>query len=364
MPELNIDRTTTPLIVTDDKGEPLQTEGVNEAGETWITYPEFTKWFAYYRSKEKSYSKVRMALNAYASWVLGQGWTADKLKTLQLKNIRGWGEDTLLSILWNMLVVKKFNGDSFAESIRNPEDARLLNLKPLDPSTMTTFLNPQGIIIRYEQTAKTGNTDTRPRTLKPHQVLHLVNDRVADHFRGVSVIEAVEWNLQAQEEAKRAHRKMVKRNGIVRVIEVDTEDTTKIANFKIQWKAAIDAGDVLILPKDVAEAKDWHGQLDTAGVVQWLNYLDDEFFMIIGIPKIIMGGSGEIEGDAKVSYLAFEQVYKREVNELIDDLWNQLALKIKFNSPASLKSTLADNEEKNTSQLGFQPNDTTAGVGA
>ena len=66
------------------------------------------------------------------------------------------------------------------------------------------------------------------------------------------------------------------------------------------WKAAIDAGDVLILPKDVAEAKDWHGQLDTQGVLSWLNYLEDEMFMMIGMPKVILGGSSETEGDKKM----------------------------------------------------------------
>ena len=358
MPELNIDRTTTPLTVTDFKVDPLQTEGVNEAGETWISYPEFTKWYGNWRK----IAKVRMAINAYATWITGQGWAANNRDTAILKRITGWGEDTFLSFMWNMLVIKKVNGDAFAEIIRNPETKTLLNLKPLDPATMTTFLNPQGIIIRYEQRAKTGK-ETAVRKFEPQEILHLVNDRVADSARGVSVIEAVEWNLEAQEEAKRSHRKMVKRNGIVRVIEVDTQDKTKIANFKVQWKDAIDKGDVLILPKDVAEAKDWHGQLDTQGVISWLNYLDDEFFMIIGIPRIIMGFSGEIEGDAKMSYTAFQQVYKREANELMDDIQNQLSIKITLNSPVSIANTIADNEIKNASQTGFQPNDTTAGVG-
>ena len=359
MPELNIDATTTPTVVTDYTTPALQTEGVNEAGETWIDYPEFTKWYGNYRK----IAKIKMAINAYATWVVGQGWSADSTIVTELEDIRGWGEDTLLSILWNMLVIKKVNGDAFAEVMRDPDTGTLLNLKPLDPSTMRTVLDKQGIILRYEQRAKTGDSKA-VKKFKPNEIFHIVNDRVADQARGTSVIEAVEWNVEASEEAKRAHRKMVKRNGIVRVIEVDTDDTTKINAFKTQWKEAIDKGDVLILPKDVAEAKDWHGQLDTQGVVQWLNFLDDEFFMIIGIPKIIMGGSGEIEGDSKVSYLAFEQVYKREASELIDDLWNQLAIKITLNSPASLKKELVDNEAANTSQVGFQPNDTEAGVGA
>ena len=95
----------------------------------------------------------------------------------------------------------------------------------------------------------------------------------------------------------------------------------------------------------------------------WLNYLDDEHAQLIGIPKIITGASGDIEGDSKISYLTFEQVYLRETNELKTDLWNQLAIRVEFGKPASLKQELASNEEANTSQTGFQPNDTTAGVG-
>jgi len=195
-------------------------------------------------------------------------------------------------------------------------------------------------------------------------MFHLINDRVADNIIGDSVIEALTWNLDAQEEARRTHRKMVKNNGVVRVIEIDTDNTTKINAFKVQWKAAIENGDVLLLPKGVAEAKDFHGQLDTNGVLAWINYLDNDFYMIMGVPKVILGGSGEIEGDSKVSYLAFEQVYKREIKELQDDIFNQLARQVDFNLPVSLKSELGQNEGKNTSQVGFQANDTTAGVGA
>ena len=84
---------------------------------------------------------------------------------------------------------------------------------------------------------------------------------------------------------------------------------------------------------------------------------------MIGLPKVILGGSSENEGDKKMSYLAFEQVYKREINELKADLWNQLAIRVEFDTPASLQKQLADNELKNTSQVGLQPNDTQAGVG-
>ena len=351
----DIGATTTPTKVNDYVIPSEDTDGVQD-DETFYDNPDWTDLYGKYNST----TKIKMAIKAYATWIVGLGWTADSRTTGILENIRGTGEDTILSILWNAIIIKKVNGDSYAEVMRSNKTLDLINLKPLNPGRIRVVFGNDGIIERYEQ--RIGKS--KPNIIiKVENMFHLVNDRVADSTSGDSVIESLTWNIEAQEEARRAHRKMVKNNGVVRVIEVDLDDTVKLAAYKIQWKDAIEAGDVLLIPKGVAEAKDWHGQLDTAGVISWLSYLDDEFNQMIGIPKIISGGSGQIEGDSKISYLAFEPVYKREIRELEDDIWNQLGLRIKFNLPPSLKNELASNEEANTSQTGFQPNDTTAGVG-
>jgi hypothetical protein len=356
MANLNIGQATTPTTIIDYSTELLNTEGAGGQDETFYDNPNFSKWYGNYNK----IAKIKMSINAYATWVVGRGWNADPSTKVILESLRGWGEDTFLSILWNMLVIKKVNGDAFAEIMRNDEENRIINIKPLDPSSIRIVVNRKGIIERYEQLSKSKKPN---RKIQVQDMLHFCNDRVADNIHGTSVIEAVEWNIEAQEEARRTHRKMIKRNGIVRIIELDTEDTTKRNSFKAEWKTAIDNGDILILPKGVAEAKDWHGNLDTNGVISWLNYLDDEFYQMIGIPKIIIGGSGSIEGDSKISYLTFEQIYTRESQELIDDIWNQLYLKIQLSPPVSLKNEITDTEQANSSQTGFQPNDTTAGVG-
>lgn len=358
MAELDIAQTTTPTIVTDYTVDSQSTDGVTET-ETYWDNLDFGRYFGIYNK----IAKIKMAINAYATWVLGLGWTARLPETeAQLKRMKGWGEDSFTSILWNMLVIKKVNGDSYADIKKNNKQTSLINIKPLNPASMRTVVSKNGIIQRYEQRNRVTGKRIGEK-INPNKILHFCNDRVADNIHGTSVIEALEWNVEAQEEAKRTHRKMIKRNGVVRVIEIATDDVTKRAAFKAEWKDAIDNGDVLILPKGVAEAKDWHGQLDTNGVIAWLGYLDDEFFQMIGIPKIIVGGSGQIEGDSKISYLTFEQIYLRETNELKADLKNQLGIEIEFNKPASLKQELVSSEAANTSQVGFQPNDTTAGVG-
>ena len=357
MAQLDIGQTTTPNTITDVTIDSETTDGVSETGETFYDNEDFQKHYGIYKND----AKVKTALNSFATWVLGLGWTADPRTTVELKHIIGSGEDTFLAVMWNMIVVKKFHGDSYSEDIKDKKTKKRINLKPLDPASIRVVYGEDGVIERYEQRKRVKGQANKK--LSTNKILHFANDRIADNTHGTSVLEAVEWNVEARKEAKETHRKLLRRNGVVRIIELDTQDSVKRAAFKKEWKVAIDKGDIIILPKGVAEAKDWHGILDTNGVLAWLNYLDDELLQLLGIPKIIVGASGDIEGDSKISYLTFEQVYLRAVKELEDDLWNQLKIKVKFNKPASLKTELVANEAANTSQTGFQPNDTTAGVG-
>lgn len=349
--ELDLAKATTPTKITDYSVDTVSPEGPADQKETYYDNPNFTKWFGNY----KKIAKIKIAIDAYATWVLGKGWTSPT--TAILEGLRGWGEDTFNSILWNGIVIKKVGGDSYAHIIRNQETGTLINLKPLNPERMRHVANREGIIIRYDYKYVNG----KRKKFQPNEILHLCNNRVTDEIHGTSSVEAVEWNVEATEEAKRAHRKMVYRNGVVRVIEVATDDITKRNALKVEWKDAIEKGDVLILPKGTAEAKDWHGTLNTQEVVQWLKYLDDDFYMSIGVPRVILGGSAEFtEASSKIAYLTYEQVYTRETTELEADIWNQLGIRITFNKPASLKSEMLSSEDKNTGQVGFQPKDTTA----
>ena len=354
MAEFDIAKVTTPTVITDYSIDSESPDSPADQKETTYSNPNFSRWYGNY----KNVAKIKVAINAFATWVLGKGWTADAGVTAILENITGWGEDTFNSVMWNLIVTKKVNGDAYAEIIRNPETGTLINLKPLNPQFIRIVCNRKGIIIRYDELNRVKENSVL-RSFQPRDILHLCNDRTADEIHGTSVIEAVEWNVEATEEAKRAHRKMVKRNGVVRVIEVDTDNTAKRDALKKEWKTAIENGDVLILPKGTAEAKDFSGNLDTVGVIAWLKYNDDDFYMSIGIPRVILGGSAEFtEASSKISYLTYEQVYTRETTEMEADLWNQVALRITFNKPASIKNELLSSEEKNTGQTSFQPKDT------
>jgi hypothetical protein len=150
-------------------------------------------------------------------------------------------------------------------------------------------------------------------------------------------------------------RIMLHRNLIgVRIIEVDEDDSTKLSTLKTQWKDAINKGEVLILPKGTASFP----PTNTQNPENWIRYLDNVFYQNVGVPKVILGGSQDYtEASSKVGYLTFEQVYMSEQTLLEDDLWNQLAIKVKFNRPVSLKDPMVESEAANTGQVGFQPNE-------
>lgn len=305
--------------------------------------------------------EYQRAVQTYATWILGKGSTSRQ--QVKLDNIRGWGEDTFLSVMWNMLVIKKVNGDSFAEVVRDLlGNGRIINLKPLRPSRMRVVVNPQGIIKRYDY-LKIGEK-REFKQYKPNQILHLCNDRIADQIHGTAASEAAKWVIDARHETMEDLRRIAHRSTI-RVLYVDEEDKDRRKELRADYAEAIKKGEVLILP---GKQKDAAFQDLTMPPVQafmeWIRYLENVFYQVVGVPKVISGGTeGQTEASAKVSYQVFEPIYTRETTDLEADLWNQLAIKVTFNKPASMMDSLQTQENKNNAQTGFQPNDVQAGVG-
>ena len=95
-----------------------------------------------------------------------------------------------------------------------------------------------------------------------------------------------------------------------------------------------------------------------------IRYLENFFYQAVGIPKIILGGAQEYtEASSKVGYLTFEQVYMAEQRLLEQDLWAQLAIRLEFERPTSLKEEVVTSEAANTGQVGFQPNEVKPTIG-
>ena len=172
----------------------------------------------------------------------------------------------------------------------------------------------------------------------------------------------MEWIITALEEAMRDYRTVLHRNVIpVRIIEIEHDNITKRDALINEYEDAIKNGEVLVIPKGTVEFKD--NTIVIQDPTNWIRHLENMFYLAVGVPRVILGGSSEgTEASSKVDYLTFEEEYFKEHNEFEADFWNQVGLRIKFNSPASLQQQQAASEAANTGQVGFQPKDTHVGV--
>lgn len=327
-------------------------DSLEQAPETCWDNRDFSKYLGYYKENPA----FKKPIDALGVWACGKGWTADAGTTVILEGIRGNGKQSFQTIMESHLVMKKVNGDAYTHIIRNPDSGTLINFKLLNPGRMKVFFDEQGLISRYEQVE--ANTKKTIRTFKPQEILHSINEPIGDEIHGTSVLEASQWVLDARQEAMEDWRKMFHRNLIgVRVIEIDEDDTDKLNILKEQWKDAINKGEVLIFPKGTVAFP----STDTQNPENWIRYLENPSQMAVGVPKVIMGGAAEFtEASSKVGYLTFDPTYTNEQLELEADLWNQCAIRVKFNRPAELGGTMQEDETKNTGQVGFQPKEAEA----
>ena len=144
-------------------------------------------------------------------------------------------------------------------------------------------------------------------------------------------------------------------------IYVDEDDVSRLAALKRDYADAVNKGELMILPGTTKDAGFQELTLPPVeAFLAWIRYLENFIYIAVGIPKVIMGSVDSIpESGGKISYLTYEQIYSRETREMEADLWNQLAIRITFNSPASIAEGVSD--EKSTAQTGFQPQDTKVG---
>lgn len=326
---------------------------VNEDGETYVYFHDAAQRWKFY----KSVSQVKQAVDSLAIWVAGKGYsTISSRDEVILEYLSGWGEDTFDSIMQNLIITMKIQGDAFAQIVR--EGRQLVNLIPISPERVRIVLAPNGRIRRYEY--RSGLKDWKE--IKKEDMFHLCNGRVGDEVHGTSIIESIKWEIEARLEAMDIKRKIMRRSLAMGVLYLDTDDATKIAAVVSQVQSAADKSEMLALPMGVAEIKD--SRVTHEDFLEWIRYLDDRITRALGVPDIILGGSAQYtEASSKVGYLTFEQVYAAEQRKLEQDIWQQLAIKLTFSRPQSLKENMVSSEAANTGQVGFQPNETEVGVG-
>lgn len=317
---------------------------------TW-DFPDAKEHLGYYHE----IPEVRQSVMALARWTAGKGYEVSENDRVILDKITGWGEDSFQSILMNLIVMKKVCGDAFAEIIRN-EKGTLINLKPISPERVKVVVGSDGLIKKYKIKVKKG----ADKTLEPQEMLHLCNNRMGDEIHGTSFLTGCTWAIKARQKAMEDLQKMVIRTKAVGVLKIKTDDTSDINHLKTQIKDAIKDVDMIVMPDDIGEIQDANfTKVPITEILNWIKYLENIIYQNLGIPKVILGGAQEFtEAGSKGVIFTFEQVYITEQTELEADLWNQLAIRVKFNKPTSLKDEMQTNEAKNTGQVGFQPKET------
>lgn len=340
---------------TDYSVDTKQTDGGNEL--RW-TNTDWGKYLGYY----KKIPELRAVIDAKATWTIGKGIKATPQTTFIMDSIKGINKDSFSSILENLIRTMQIGGDSYAEIIRNDE-GEFINLKPLDPSTITIITNKQGLIKKYEQNSKTKNKEKK--TFETEEIFHLIRNRVADEIHGTSLIEALEWIILAKNESMADNKLINHRFAYPRwIFHLDTDDTTKVQSFKATQDAANANGENMYIPKD-AVVPELMGVApnSTINLLPWLQYLDDQFYLTSGVPKIILGGTGAItEAAVKIAYLAFQQTIEEDQLAIEEQVGLQLGLAIELEFPASLENELLSDNQKDGAQ-NIDPSETTAGQG-
>ena len=341
------------------------TDAATGVGETRWDNTEFSKYLGYY----KKIPELAAAIDAKATWTVGKGYTADAFVTMNLEQIRGFGKDTFNTILENMIRTYHIGGDAFAEIVTD-EDGVIINLKPLDPSTITIVANSGGKIIRYEQNAKA--KDKATHKFQPDEILHLARNRVADEIHGVSIIPVIEEIILMRNEAMTDWRRVLHRNvEPMLAFHLDTDDTSKISSFKAKTDAARGKGENMYIPKGTVEFEPVTiAPNATLNPLQWIENLNQYFFQATGVPDIIVGGSKQFtEASAKIAYLAFQQTIEEEQLFIEQQIEYQLGLGIELTFPADLTGEALSDKPREEAQVNQpqvapveqagEPNDTT-----
>jgi len=183
-------------VVKDITVSPMTTDGATGQDEYTWQNNNWSQYWGYFNDEDLG--ELKNAFIMKSIWTVGKGYTTDPETTVILDHISGWGKDTFSDILFNMDLMSRLAGDSFAEIIRDKETNTLINLKVLDPGSIKIVVDKKGILKRYEQTNKiTGE----PLIFQPDEILHFSHNRFADAVHGISDIVSIKNTILAEKES-------------------------------------------------------------------------------------------------------------------------------------------------------------------
>jgi len=361
MPETDIGQTSASDLTnafTDYSVDSSSTDGAGSEKETTYQNTDWAQDYGYY----KTIPELKIAIDTKATWTVGAGYETDETTMMLLDSIKGNGKDSFNSILKNLIKVKTISRDSFAEIIRDKR-GMLVNIKPLDPESMVIVQDSKGRIKRYEQVSK---TKTPNKKFSPERIFHLSHERIADEIKGTRIIDSLKWLIDARNEAMADWKSALHWNVKPRwIFHLDTDDTTKIADFKSKQDAASGKGENMYVPKGAVVPELISVSTNsTLNPLAWINQLNDYFFQAVNVPQIVLGNAKEFtDASGKIVYLAYEQSVKAEQLYIEEQVLGQLNLEINLTFPASLQNELVNDTpatelENEPMEKAAQPNDT------
>jgi len=318
----------------------------SDGSESYVYYDKAGENYGY----QLHHPQVASPLNAICTWAFRQGWTTtDKQMEVILKKIDGNGKETFENIIWNHGNIKLGHGDSFCEIVRN-KNGTLVNMINISPERVKTVFEGARIK-RYEIW-----NGKKWVTKKIREVFHSIGKKLGDSTNGNGQIQANKNVNDAMIEAFEDERTIKHRDKALGIVYYDTDNVGKIAYANKQIEKAVKNGEMVGLPKDTAEIKPYpsKGSEDRQG---WLTYVENLGYQTGGTPRSMVTSDGTSEVGGINGHLIFEPIYGAEQLDMENELWQQVAIKIKFNRPPSLAPKTQENAEKNTGQTSIQPNE-------
>ena len=358
MPETKIDSAVASDLTNAMTNFSVDSVSTDASGDKEYRYqnPNWSQDYGYYLN----IPEFKTAIDAKALWTMGAGYEADDMTSIILDSIKGNGKDSFNTILKNMIKTKTISQDSFAEIIRDPKSGVVINLKPLDPSSIAIVHNNKGRIIRYEQVNKVNDKKTLVHKFKPEDIFHLSHERMADEVHGTRIVSSLEWLILARNEAMSDWKRVLHRNVEPMIIwHLDTDDETEIAAIKAKTDAATSKGENMYIPKGavVPEVVTVSANA-TLNPLNWITQLGDYFFQAVMVPQILFGNAkGFTDASGKIVYLAYEQSVKSEQLYIEEQVLNQLNIEIQLTFPASLQNDLISGKDKDPMSGAVEPND-------
>jgi len=357
MPDTNIGSTEESNLDNSIAVFSFPSESLDGAtGDSELSYlnGDWNKDFGYYLTVPE----FKTAVDTKALWTAGGGYESDDSTIMLLDMIRGNGKDSFVDVLKNMVKIKTITGDSYSEVIRD-KTGLLVNLKPLDPSTIKIVQSKAGRIVRYEQVTKSKTPNKR---FKPESIFHLTHERIGDSIHGTRIISSLKWLIDARGEAMDDWRKVLRRNlRPMRIWYLDTDNEDEVSSFKRKTDSAYGNTENIYVPKGTVETEIASvAPNQTLNPLQWIEKLNDYFFQAVMVPQIIVGQGKEFtDASGKIVYLSYEQSVKSEQLYIENQVLIQLNLEIKLVKPASLQNELLSSNEKSPISGASEPNDQT-----